>query len=89
MELSFGEIVLVALIAFLVLGPDELVRRSRDLGRWVGRIKSQARNFRILAEEELLRASEAKKVAESLNAPIVKLDAPLSPPSSEGEKGSS
>jgi Sec-independent protein translocase protein TatA len=65
MELSFFEVVLVGIIAFLVLGPTEMVRFSHKLGRWVGKLKTEARNFRILAEEQILNAE--KKAQEQVN----------------------
>lgn len=55
MELSFSEIVVIAVIAFLVLGPEELIRKSQQLGRYWGKLKSQINNYRILAEEEVLK----------------------------------
>lgn len=61
MELSFGEILLILVIAFLVLGPEELVRRSRQIGRFVGRMKAEANNFRIMAEEEMLKLDDQKR----------------------------
>ena len=67
MELSFFEIVLVGVIAFLVLGPTEMVRMSHKLGRWIGKFKTEARNFRSLAEEQILSADQ-----EVQNTPKVK-----------------
>jgi Sec-independent protein translocase protein TatA len=53
MELSFYELVLVALIAFLVLGPKELIIKSQALGRFVGRLRTQWENIKIMAQEEI------------------------------------
>lgn len=52
MDFSFIELVLVAVIAFLVLGPEELIRKSQQVGRWVGKLKTYGNNLRVLAEEE-------------------------------------
>lgn len=55
MEVSFGEMLLVLLIAFLVLGPKELAIQANKLGRFMGRMKHQWNNFRVMAEEQLLK----------------------------------
>lgn len=60
MELSFFEIVIVAFIALLVLGPEELVRKASTLGRWVGRLRTEMNNWKIMAEEKIL--SEDRRV---------------------------
>jgi Sec-independent protein translocase protein TatA len=73
MELSFGEILVILVIAFLVLGPDELVRKSRDLGRFVGRLKHQANNFRVMAEEEILKLDEEKRKLRELGEGVGKI----------------
>ena len=58
MEVSFGELVLIALIALTVLGPKELVFRAHQLGRWIAKIRTEINNFKILAEEQILREQE-------------------------------
>lgn len=55
MDVSFGEALLVCLIALLVLGPKELVVRAHQVGRWIGKIRTQANNLKILAEEQILK----------------------------------
>ncbi len=64
MDLSFSEVVFVCLVAFLVFGPEDFVRRSRQLGEWLGRMKTQASNFRVMAEEELMKGSTVDKAQE-------------------------
>lgn len=66
MDLSFLEMVVVGVIAFLVFGPEELIKQAARAGQFVGRMKSQVNNFRIMAEEELLR----KELLEDLNRVI-------------------
>ncbi len=68
MELSFFELIMVGVIAFLVLGPTEMVRLSRKLGQWVAKLKTEARNFKIMAEEQLLNAeTEVQRFTEVPN----------------------
>ena len=53
MELSMLETVAVAVIALLVLGPEELVRQSRRMGALVAKLRTQANNFKIMVESEV------------------------------------
>lgn len=46
--ISFGELLLVGLIALLVLGPDRLPGAARTAGLWVGRLK---RSFNAIKQE--------------------------------------
>lgn len=46
--ISFGELLLVALIALLVLGPERLPGAARTAGLWVGRLK---RSFNAIKQE--------------------------------------
>lgn len=55
MEFSFFEMVLVGLIALLVLGPEELVRKANSIGRWMGKTKAELNNWKIMAQEEILK----------------------------------
>ncbi len=45
-EVGFTEIVLILGIALVVLGPEKLPGIARDVGRWVGRARAMARQFR-------------------------------------------
>ncbi len=60
MDISFGEIVLICLIAFLVLGPKELVVRATQLGRWMRKLRTEINNFKIMAQEEILKDDHFK-----------------------------
>lgn len=73
MELSFSEILAVLVVALLVFGPEEMVRKSRQLGSWIGKMKSEMNNFRVLTEEALLDSAqkkELKQLASDLNQKI-------------------
>lgn len=60
-DIGFGELLLVALVALLVLGPERLPRAARFAGLWVRRARAQwhsvkAELERDLAAEELQRS---------------------------------
>ena len=60
-DIGFSELLLVALVALVVLGPERLPRAARFLGLWVRRARAQwhsvkAELERDLAAEELQRS---------------------------------
>ena len=52
-EIGFQELVLIALLALIVLGPEKLPKLAAQLGRWTGRARSMARNLRQQLEQEV------------------------------------
>ena len=52
-EVGFQEIILIALLALIVLGPEKLPKLAAQLGRWTGRARSMARNLRQQLEQEV------------------------------------
>jgi len=53
-EVGFTEMLLIAVLALVVLGPERLPRVAAQLGRWVGRARAMARQFREQLEEEAI-----------------------------------
>ena len=51
-EVGFSELLLICVIALLVLGPQKLPGLARQVGRWMGRARTMARQFRDQLEEE-------------------------------------
>ncbi|HEY1725201.1 MAG TPA: Sec-independent protein translocase protein TatB [Steroidobacteraceae bacterium] len=49
---DFSEIVVIFVIALVVLGPEKLPRLARTVGRWIGRARAMARQFREQLEQE-------------------------------------
>ena len=52
-EVGFAEILVIAVLALIVLGPEKLPRVAAQVGRWMGRARAMARQFREQLEEEV------------------------------------
>jgi sec-independent protein translocase protein TatB len=52
-EVGFTEILVIAALALIVLGPEKLPRVAAQVGRWMGRARSMARQFREQLEDEV------------------------------------
>ena len=61
-EGRFSEILIILVLALIVLGPERLPRVVSEAGRWVGRARAMARQFREQLEEEV-QGDEARKRA--------------------------
>src|SRR6185437_3260519 len=72
-DIGFSEVLLIFVIALVVLGPEKLPRVASQVGRWIGRARSMARQFREQLEEEVnleqvRKAHEQKKSAPNPDA---------------------
>lgn len=66
-DVGFSEIVVICGLALIVLGPQKLPRIAASIGRWVGRARSMARQFREQLEREAADLEEqGKSVRESM-----------------------
>lgn len=76
-----SELMLLAVVALLVIGPKDLPRAMRFVGQWVGRARGMARHFRA-GLDEMVRQAELeemeKKWAEE-NARIMAEHPPVPP----------
>jgi len=52
-DIGFQELVLIAILALLVAGPERLPGLARNLGFWIGRLKRYINNARREIEQEL------------------------------------
>jgi sec-independent protein translocase protein TatB len=55
------ELLLVAVVALVVIGPKDLPRAMRVVGQWVGRARGMARHFRS-GIDEMIRQSELEEM---------------------------
>lgn len=61
-EVGFTELLLIFALALVVLGPEKLPRVASQVGRWIGRARSMARQFREQLEDEtILEETTPKK----------------------------
>ena len=51
-DIGFSEILLIFGLTLVVLGPDKLPQVARTIGRWAGRARAMARQFRDQLESE-------------------------------------
>jgi sec-independent protein translocase protein TatB len=52
-EMGFQELVLIAVIGLLVLGPQRLPKVAAEIGKWVGRARRTASQLRRQLEREI------------------------------------
>ncbi len=52
-DVGFSELVLIAVLALIVLGPERLPVAARMLGLWVGRLKRSFNSVKVEVEREI------------------------------------
>ena len=57
-EVGFTEIILILGIALVVLGPEKLPKVAADIGRWIGRARAMARQFKAQLDEEVIKVDK-------------------------------
>ncbi|HWA88659.1 MAG TPA: Sec-independent protein translocase protein TatB [Rhizomicrobium sp.] len=74
-DLSWSHILIVLIVALVVIGPKDLPRFMRMAGRWMGKARAMADQFRR-SFDEMSRQAELDELRAELNA--LKNDRPLS-----------
>ena len=64
-EVGFSELLLIMGLALLVLGPEKLPKVVSEIGRWMGRARAMARQFREQLEEESLENTRRRQEREA------------------------
>ena len=72
-DIGPGELVLVAIIGLLVLGPQRLPKVAAEIGKWVGRARRTATQLRRQLEREI-------EISELEKPPTAPPPSPPSPP---------
>jgi Tat protein translocase TatB subunit len=80
--IDFSEILVIFAIALVVLGPEKLPRVAATIGRWVGRARAMARQFReqLEQEAETLKRSADIKTQQPPPPPMTPLAPQTTPP---------
>ena len=71
-DIGWTELVIIAVVAIVVIGPKDLPRAMRFVGQWTGKMKRMAREFQGQFNEAL-RESELDTVKKDIEA-IGKID---------------
>jgi sec-independent protein translocase protein TatB len=68
-DISWGELMLIGVVALIVIGPKELPGVLRMVGQWVGKIRRMAAEFQSQFHEAMREAEMAdlKKQVDELN----------------------
>jgi sec-independent protein translocase protein TatB len=91
-DLGFPELVTIFVIALVVLGPKRMAELAGKVGKWVGKARSMARQFRQQLESEIdlddLNRATKKQTQEAQQAPAATPDLsnigyPYGPPEPE------
>jgi sec-independent protein translocase protein TatB len=68
-DVGFSELLVIAVVALLVLGPERLPRAARFAGLWVRRARAQWHTVRNELEQELA-AEDLRRSLDEANAAI-------------------
>ena len=87
-EVGFSELLLIFALALVVLGPEKLPKLAQQVGRWVGRARAMARQFRDQLEEEAHNLETKVSVDPGIDTsldpkPKAQAQAPAPPPPAE------
>ncbi len=84
-DVGFSELLVIAVVALLVLGPERLPRAARFAGLWVRRARAQWHSVRNELEQELA-AEDLRKSLDEANAAIRDADGALRDVASEAKE---
>ncbi|WP_238995705.1 Sec-independent protein translocase protein TatB [Sphingomonas solaris] len=90
LDIAPTELLLVALVALVVIGPKDLPRVMRVVGQWVGRARGVARQFRSGFDEMVRQAEldEMEKKWKAENERIMREHPPHPDPTGDSEASS-
>ena len=83
-DIGWSELLVIAVVAILVVGPKDLPKLMRGIGHYAGKLRHAASDFQRQFEEAMREAEidEVKKAIESVRTetPAVDLKAPIDNP---------
>jgi sec-independent protein translocase protein TatB len=68
-DIGFGELMVIAIVALVVLGPERLPKAARFAGLWIRRARAQWDSVKVELEREL-EAEEIKRNLQSARAAL-------------------
>ncbi len=69
-DINFGEWMIIALIALIVVGPRNLPDLSRKLGGWMREARAMATDFRVGLEREIAELDEVRSDLKNLGTEV-------------------
>jgi len=86
-DIASTELLLVAVVALIVIGPKDLPRVMRTVGRWMGRARGVARHFRS-GLDAMIREAELEEMEQRWKAENERImrEHPAVPPPDEGSE---
>jgi sec-independent protein translocase protein TatB len=80
-DIGWSELLVIAAVALIVIGPKELPGVLRSVGHWMGKIRRMASDFQGQFNEAMREAemSDLKKHADDLNQNVKSLTSDLDP----------
>jgi sec-independent protein translocase protein TatB len=83
-DIGWSELLVIAVVAIVVVGPKDLPRLMRSFGHYAGKLRRAASDFQRQFEEAMRESEvdEVRKAIESVrdNTPSVDLKAPIDKP---------
>jgi sec-independent protein translocase protein TatB len=84
-EVGFTELLLIFALSLIVLGPEKLPKLAQQVGRWVGRARAMARQFRDQLDEEAHNLETKVNIDPGIDTSMDIKPAPTPPPAPEPE----
>jgi len=88
-EVGFTELLVIFVLALVVLGPEKLPRLAAQVGRWIGRARAMAKQFRDQLEDEVNIADMNKWQKEQKKQEETRPADPAPPPESTSTENTS
>ncbi|HEV7606755.1 MAG TPA: Sec-independent protein translocase protein TatB [Steroidobacteraceae bacterium] len=85
-EVGFTELLLIFALSLIVLGPEKLPKLAQQVGRWVGRARAMARQFRDQLEEEAHNLETKVNIDPGIDTSLDPKPAASAPPPVEPEE---